>query len=929
MDNFNDTSTGGYNPDDMDDPVLPLDLGGGGQWQPAPEPRRRRRWRPAEDAGSSRVPADEPANPSEPVLPVFEEKSEPVPEEASEKKGVDLSFPTGFFKEGRARLVVGVVLLFGALYFLVASVSYLRTGIQDQSLVLDGATTVGEVSNAAGIVGAKSAHFIVARWLGLGSFAVLVYLVILGLSCLRVTRCNLLSLTFKSLLCAIAISVVAGFVSLNRVHFFPWGGSHGYEVNRWLLDNTGYPGAVAVSLLLLSFVFIAFLSSLIRRFKWIVSKYRSFRTSVKLENERREKQERDNAVQQQQQQPVAKSAGPDEDITAVEDEQPIHNTPAPISDAPAPVLIDQDIINELPELEKIDESMPEDESSDEDPLPDLPISGIETPEDEVVAPEDEEPERQKETYEAVPQQEEFPEIPVVDYDAGTPRHIIDEPFDPHAELPDFKQPSMALLAEHQTNAQSADILEQEESKRRITATLDSFGIKIDSITATVGPTVTLFKIVPSEGVRIAKIKNLEDDIARSIAAIGTRIIAPIPGEETVGIEVPNRDPQIVSMRTILASEAYRNTRMELPMAMGATIDNRVYMADLCKMPHLLVAGATGMGKSVGLNVIITSLLFKKHPSELKFVLVDPKRVEFSLYRRIERHYLAKLPDEENPIIIDPNKVVPTLNSLCVEMDNRYELLEKAEVRSITEYNRKFVQRKLNFADGHRYLPYIVVIVDEFADLIMTAGKEVEQPIARIAQKARAVGIHLILATQRPSTNVITGVIKANFPGRIAFRVFQMVDSRTIIDRPGANQLIGRGDMLFSRDGIIERVQCALVETEEVESICASIAAQQGYREAYELPEYVPENSGEGGNFDSSSDNLDPLLPDVAMYVVQSNNGSTSMVQRRWNIGYPRAGKIMDQMEGLGIVGPALGGKPRSVLIDTLALERLLEIHGIN
>ena len=423
--------------------------------------------------------------------------------------------------------------------------------------------------------------------------------------------------------------------------------------------------------------------------------------------------------------------------------------------------------------------------------------------------------------------------------------------------------------------------------------------------------------------RIAKIKRLEDDIALSLAALGIRIIAPIPGKGTIGIEVPNKEPQIVSMRSIISSKKYQETKADLPMAMGATISNEVFVADLAKMPHLLVAGATGMGKSVGLNAIIASLLYKKHPAELKFVLIDPKMVEFSLYSKLERHFLAKLPEEEDAIITDPNKVVATLNSLCVEMDNRYSLLKDANVRSIKEYINKFTNHRLNPEKGHRYLPYIVVIVDEFADLIMTAGKEVETPIARIAQKARAVGMHMIIATQRPSTNVITGIIKANFPGRVAFRVSQMVDSRTILDRTGANQLIGKGDLLFSRDGEMDRVQCAFISTDEVEAICDSIDEQIGYEEAYMLPEYIPE-AAEGGGIGNITDR-DPLFEDAARSIINSQTASTSSLQRAYKIGYNRAGRIMDQMEAAGIVGPAQGGKPRQVLVDSLQLERILEM----
>ncbi|MDE7144238.1 MAG: DNA translocase FtsK, partial [Muribaculaceae bacterium] len=430
---------------------------------------------------------------------------------------------------------------------------------------------------------------------------------------------------------------------------------------------------------------------------------------------------------------------------------------------------------------------------------------------------------------------------------------------------------------------------------------------------------------PAEGQRIAAIKRVEEDLALALKAQGIRIIAPIPGKGTIGIEVPNNDPQVVSMRSIIASRKFQESQYELPMAMGATISNEVFIADLAKMPHLLVAGATGQGKSVGLNAIITSLLYKKHPAELKFVLIDPKMVEFSLYRVLERHYLAKLPDEDDAVITDYNKVVATLNSLCVEMDRRYALLSMAGCRNVKEYNQKFIAKQLNPGKGHRFMPYIVLIVDEFADLIMTAGKEIESPICRLAQKARAIGIHAIIATQRPSTNVITGLIKANFPGRIAFRVSQMVDSKTILDRSGAHQLVGKGDMFFSTNGNLERVQCAFVDTPEVEAICQSIADQPGYANAYELPEYVPdvpEGGAASAGQPGSSFDRDPLFEEAARFIVSSGTSSTSSLQRRYSIGYNRAGKIMDQLEASGVVGPASGMKPRAILMDMMDLDQM-------
>ncbi|MDE5607663.1 MAG: DNA translocase FtsK [Muribaculaceae bacterium] len=494
-------------------------------------------------------------------------------------------------------------------------------------------------------------------------------------------------------------------------------------------------------------------------------------------------------------------------------------------------------------------------------------------------------------------------------------------YDPTAELSRYHRPGLDLLIERKNKSVSVDLEEQEENKARIIKTLHDYGIGIAHIEAKVGPTVTLYEIIPSEGTRIAKIKRLEDDIALSLAALGIRIIAPIPGKGTVGIEVPNKDPQTVSIRSVLGSKAFIDCKYELPMAMGATISNEVYIADLAKMPHLLVAGATGQGKSVGLNTIIASLLYKRHPAELKFVLVDPKMVEFSLYSSLQSHFMAQLPDEDDAVVTDMGKVERTLNSLCVEMDNRYDLLRDANVRTLKEYNEKFINRRLNPEKGHRFLPYIVIIVDEFADLIMTSGKAIETPIARIAQKARAVGMHMIIATQRPSTNVITGIIKANFPGRIAFRVSQMVDSKTILDRPGANQLIGRGDMLFSHNGSMERVQCAFIDTPEVEAMVNFIADQPGYEHPYFLPE---PKMNEGEISVGNLTDRDPLFEDAARYLCSTGDtASTSSLQRRFSIGYNRAGKIMDQLEAAGIVGPTQGSKPRALLIDLMQLDQMI------
>ena len=495
-------------------------------------------------------------------------------------------------------------------------------------------------------------------------------------------------------------------------------------------------------------------------------------------------------------------------------------------------------------------------------------------------------------------------------------------FDPTLELSNFKMPNIDLLKDYGDTGITINQEELEANKNKIVETLNNYKIGISNIKATIGPTVTLYEIVPDAGIRISKIKNLEDDIALSLAALGIRIIAPIPGKGTIGIEVPNQKPSVVSMRSVISSAKFQNAEMELPIAMGKTISNETFVVDLAKMPHLLMAGATGQGKSVGLNAVLTSLIYKKHPAEVKFVLVDPKKVELNIYSKIERHYLAKLPDTEEAIITDNTKVINTLNSLCIEMDNRYELLKNGMCRNLKEYNKKFKERKLNPKDGHSFLPYIILVVDEFADLIMTAGKEVETPIARLAQLARAIGIHLIIATQRPSVNVITGIIKANFPARVAFRVTSKIDSRTILDSGGADQLIGRGDMLFTQGNELTRIQCAFVDTPEVERLASYVGAQRGYADAHLLPEYISEENT--SNLDIDASDRDALFREAAEVIVTAQQGSASLLQRKLKLGYNRAGRIIDQMEAAGVVGPFEGSKARQVLITDLAsLDRLI------
>ncbi|MCM1337493.1 MAG: DNA translocase FtsK [Candidatus Amulumruptor caecigallinarius] len=807
------------------------------------------------------------------------------------------------FADGRASMFCGIVLIMFALYLIVAIISYLGNNAADQSAVdsrslSELAAESGSVANTTGPLGAIISNSLVSRSLGIAALVVVFYCCALALSLLKVMKMHFWRLTSKCLLTAIAVSIIVGLLTYDFTGSVYWGGTHGHYINQLLLAYSGLTGAICISVVMAALVLLLFLPDLQKVWAKVDALLEKRRERLRRQREAAEaaRAEREAAERE------AANAAEASERTA---EDAV--TPAFAPAEPSWQPVDTDIVDESTrgatpleqpvEIAPLADIAPEEPYNPSDPICDT--GGGEVDEDPV------EPEF---TVEVAPEIKEA-------------HHILEEPYDPTADLPHFMLPSLDCMIDRPVKTNSVDQVEQDENKERIIKTLGDYGIAIQSINATVGPTVTLYEIVPAEGVRIAKIKRLEDDIALSLAAMGIRIIAPIPGRGTIGIEVPNKDPQIVSMRSIITSEAFQNCHMELPMAVGATIAGEVFIADLCKMPHLLVAGATGMGKSVGLNAIIASILYKKHPAEVKFVMIDPKMVEFSLYSRLERHYLAKLPDEEDAIITDPAKAVTTLKSLCVEMDQRYELLKDANLRNIKEYNARFVERRLNPERGHRFLPYIVVIVDEFADLIMTAGKEVETPIARIAQKARAVGIHIILATQRPSTNVITGIIKANFPGRVAFRVTQMVDSRTIIDRPGANQLIGRGDMLFSRDGEITRVQCAFIDTPEVDAICQEITEQVGYEHAYYLPEALPDEVESVAT--AGFGDRDPLFDDAARYVVGSNIGSTSGIQRHFSIGYNRAGKIMDQMEAAGIVGPSQGGKPRPVLMDIVTLETLL------
>ncbi|MGL4994406.1 MAG: DNA translocase FtsK 4TM domain-containing protein [Bacteroidales bacterium] len=794
-----------------------------------------------------------------------------------------------------SRLVVGIFLLFTSIFMAFAFLSYLFTGAADQSFIENrsfGDLTIvrSEIQNWTGAVGAYLADMIINQGFGIAVILPLLFFFKLSLHFIGVTRINILHNALWSF-CAMIWGSIVGTVLFTPIFpdsFLFYGGAHGLLAYKYLLLFLGMPGTilvvVAVSVLLLVVYDIRF-----------VERIRSL-FFLRIKNPF----QKSSSLQESTSEPIFS----EELDTMVVEQDNLDNLEI-ISD----VKLEE--TNEGHDLEL--DIVPEQDVIEEEYAP-----LIEDEEDLLIPPvASAQKTNKRDKFEEINIEITVPKSEDEDFDV-TELGV----YDPTLDLSRYKYPSAELLRKYDDNDVSDIQDEQNSNIIRIRETLKQYGIAISDIKATVGPTITLYEIVPAPGVRINKIKNLEDDIALSLAALGIRIIAPIPGKGTVGIEVPNQHPKMVSMQSCIASKKFYESKFELPVALGKTITNDVFMFDLAKMPHLLVAGATGQGKSVGLNAIITSLLYKKHPSQLKFVLVDPKKVEFSIYSMIEKHFLAKLPDVEEPIITDVTKVIQTLNSITVEMDTRYDLLKMAHTRNIKEYNDKFTNRKLNPELGHRYMPYIVVVIDEFGDLIMTAGKEVEHPIARIAQLARAVGIHMILATQRPSTNIITGTIKANFPGRIAFRVASGIDSRTILDATGANQLVGRGDLLFSQGNDLIRVQCAFVDTPEVEDVAHFIGKQQGYSTAFMLPECIGE-SGENGDIMSVEDR-DPLFEDAARFIVASQQGSTSSLQRRMSLGYNRAGRLMDQLESAGIVGPSEGSKPRKVLImDEFHLEQHL------
>ena len=784
------------------------------------------------------------------------------------------------FQNEKLNFFLGLALFGVALYLVISFVSFLTTGNIDQSMIESARegevmNQKGEFKNYCGSLGAYVSYFFMKECFGLAAFVIPAFCLMVSLKMMRAYEISLLKWFLCSSLIMVWSSItLAKFLSpLFIDSFYNPGGDHGLYVCQWIENLVGAPGLTAI----LALAALGFLTYISAETIYII---RKLLNPVKFFTDRVTFEVMNNHDHGEQ----AKN------VKAVEDPTVFDNPETQTVEFA--VNSDVHIINKV---ETDNEATPEEDNDVEKPI-DMEIS----------AAKDEEKAGGKDLVNVGGKQL--------------------DPYDPKLDLENYHYPTLDLLKKYDNDGKPyIDMTEQNANKNRIIEVLRNFGVEISSIKATVGPTITLYEITPAQGVRIAKIRNLEDDIALSLSALGIRIIAPIPGKGTIGIEVPNAKPNIVSMESILNSKKFQESQMELPCAVGKTITNEVFMFDLAKIPHLLVAGATGQGKSVGLNAIITSLLYKKHPAELKIVLIDPKKVEFSIYGPISNHFLAKVPDDDaEPIITDVTKVVRTLNSLCKEMDTRYDLLKLAGARNVKEYNKTFISRQLNPENGHRFMPYIVVVIDEFGDLIMTAGKEIELPIARIAQLARAVGIHMIIATQRPTTTIITGNIKANFPGRIAFKVSAMIDSKTILDRPGANQLIGRGDMLFLNGNQPVRVQCAFVDTPEVERINQFIAQQQGYVTPFELPEPDLGDGEIGSSNDVDMQHLDPLFEDTARLIVASQSGSTSLIQRKFSIGYNRAGRIMDQMEKAGIVGSASGSKPREVLIqDEVSLNNLL------
>ena len=801
-----------------------------------------------------------------------------------------------FFTKVRIGKIFGFGFVLTAMFLTVAFLSYFLTWKEDQDKVLDASWQLIfnkdlDIANHLGNLGALFGHLFFFDLFGIASFLVIAVLIAWGINLIaakKVVKAE--KITMHSVFLISWIVAFCGFILGN--YAFPFEGGLGNLISSWL---TGVIGRIGLGILL------AFTGGLYAYYfvskPTFLSKLNFGSTKHKTNNVFEfEEDSFDKVMYDLDGNKIDPNKDPfthrkDETFEEINKEVEL----SPVNDSKEPFLKEKPI-------EETQENVIQ---LEKDVTPNHTTKKKNAEEDLELAIEEVKKEKIESSNEVTTK-------------------ISDTPYDPTLDLPGYKFPTLDLLEDHGEGEIQINKEELEQNKNQIIETLSNYNIKISKIKATVGPTVTLYEIVPAPGVRISKIKNLEDDVALSLAALGIRIIAPIPGKGTIGIEVPNEKKAVVSMKYMLASEKFRNCKMQLPMAIGKTITNEIYITDLAKMPHLLMAGATGQGKSVGLNAILVSLLYWCHPSELKFVLVDPKKVELNIYKSIEKHYLAKLPGEEEPIITDTKKVIHTLNALCIEMDERYDLLKNANVRNLSEYNKKFIARKLNPLKGHRFLPFIVLVVDEFADLMMTAGKEVEMPIARLAQLARAIGIHLVIATQRPSVNIITGVIKANFPGRMAFKVTSKVDSRTILDASGADQLIGRGDLLLSINGNIVRLQCPFVDTPEVDAIAGFIGEQKGYEEAFLLPEYN-DPKDESSKLGSPLEDIDPMFEEAARMIVQHQQGSTSLIQRRLKLGYNRAGRIMDQLEAAGIVGPNAGSKAREVYIpDEYELERFLQ-----
>lgn len=795
-----------------------------------------------------------------------------------------------FFRNGRTRFAMGIILLLLGVYLLLSFMSFfLYSGMADQNQVASNGVLVNaaspeKMSNWGAAVGASMSQFLVADGVGVAAFILVIWCITLGLRLVRKgVKAHFFSYTLICLFSIFTCSMVVGAATYGTSFtFFPLGGYFGYFANKWLYGLVGIYGMVAVNaviLMLWFFVCYNTIKALYDRAKTTIDEHRR-----RFDGKEIGEDEKDEAALHRQERDLFGVGGGQSKTTEIDAAaNPLMTATGSDVAKPDGGRRQQPVRQRRKPAERHDVPQAGDAAT---------MTDIET------------------------------------------ANLVTNPHDPTGEFRHYRFPELRLLDDKTMRSDSVDQEEQESNKRRITETLENYGIKIKSIEVHVGPTVTLFEIVPVDGTRVARVKNLEDDIALSLSALGIRIIAPMPGRGTIGIEVPNREPQVVPMRQVLASKAFQETKAKLPMCLGCTVSNEVFVADLAKMPHLLVAGATGKGKSVGLNAIIASLLYKKGPSELKFVLVDPKRVEFSIYADLEKYFFAKVPGDDKAIITEADKVVKTLNSLVQEMENRYMVLEEVKLRKVDDYNDLWRAKLRDVRDEHgnkkyKFMPYIVAIIDEFSDMIMAAGKEVETPIVRIAQKARAVGIHMIIATQRPSATVITGNIRANFPGRIAFAVSSMVDSRIIIDVSGAQRLIGRGDMLLKDDNGITRLQCPFIDTPDIIKVCDFIKEQEdndrdiSHEECYQLPEYVGGDEGGGGSADASNiKDRDPLFEEAVKWIVQGDTASTSSLQRRYEIGYNRAGRLMDQMEAAGIVGPAQGGKPRKVLVSPMDIEQL-------